>query len=112
MGKEHAIHLISVLKSSYKISADWKGKSYLGLDLDWDYEKREVHLSILSYVIDALRRFNHAIPRKPNDHPYSHIKPNYDAKEQYSEEEYASAPLRKDEKRFVQEVVGTFLYYA
>ena len=39
---------MSVLKRNYKISADWKGQGYLGLDLDWDYEKREVHLSMLS----------------------------------------------------------------
>ena len=58
---------MSVLKISYKISDDWKGNRYLGLDLDWDYEKREVHLSILSYITDALRRFNHVTPRKPQD---------------------------------------------
>ena len=46
-GKEHAEHLISVLKSNCKISADWKGERYLVLDIDWDYEKREVHLSML-----------------------------------------------------------------
>ena len=40
VGKEHTEHLISVLESSYTISTDWKGKSYLGLDLDWDYQKR------------------------------------------------------------------------
>ena len=66
---------------------------------------------MLSYVTDALRRFNHATPRKPQDQPYPHIKPNYGAKTQYSEEDNASASLSKDEKRFVQEVVGTFLYY-
>ena len=47
-----------VLSKSYKISSDWQGKRYLGLDLDWDYEKREVHLSMLTYVDDALKRFN------------------------------------------------------
>ena len=36
VGKKHAEHLMSVLKRSYKIYADWKGKRYLGLDLDWD----------------------------------------------------------------------------
>ena len=28
-----------VLRKSYKISSDWEGKQYLGLDLDWYYEK-------------------------------------------------------------------------
>ena len=69
VGKEHAEHLMSVLKNSYKISADWKGERYLVLDIDWDYEKQELHLSILSYITDALRRFNHVTPRKPQDQP-------------------------------------------
>lgn len=67
---------------------------------------------MLSYVTNALRQFNHTVPRKPQDQPYPHVKPNYGAKAQYSEEEHASSPLNADEKRFVQEVVGTFLYYA
>ena len=33
-GKKHADHLMSVLKEHYKISHDWKGKRYLGMDLD------------------------------------------------------------------------------
>lgn len=40
VGKEHAEHLMSVLRSSYKISANWNGRRYLGLDLNWDYQKR------------------------------------------------------------------------
>ena len=67
---------------------------------------------MLSYFTDALSRFNNATPRKPQDQPYPCIKPNCCAKAQYSEEDDSSAPLSKDEKRFVQEVVGTFLYYA
>ena len=33
-GKQHADHLIAVLKEHYTISQDWKGQRYLGLDLD------------------------------------------------------------------------------
>ena len=49
-GKKHAQHLMVVLEEHYTISHDWKGKLYLGIDLDWDYARREVHLSILLYV--------------------------------------------------------------
>ena len=48
VGKEHADHLMVLLSKIYKNSNDWEGKGYLGLDLDWDYEKREVHLSMLT----------------------------------------------------------------
>ena len=39
VGTQHENHPISVLQESYKISTDWEGKRYLGLDLDWDYKK-------------------------------------------------------------------------
>ena len=112
VGIEHANHLISVLQESYKISTDWEGKRYLGLDLDWDYKKLEVHLSMLSYVSDALKRSNHTALRKPQDQPFPHVKPNYGAKLQYSAKDDTSAPLSKDKNIFVQEVVGIFIYYA
>ena len=47
------------LSKSYKISSDWEGKRYLGLGLDWDHEKRELHLSMLTYIEDSPKRFNH-----------------------------------------------------
>ena len=71
-----------------------------------------MHLSVLSYVIDALKRFNHTTPRKPQDQPFPHVKPNYGVKSQYSAAGDTSVPLSKDKKRFVQEVVSNFLYYA
>ena len=83
VGIEHANNLISVLQESYKISTNWEGKCYLELDLDWDYKKREVHLLMLSYVSDALKRFNQNAQRKPQDQPFTHVKPNYGAKAQY-----------------------------
>jgi hypothetical protein len=111
-GKQHADHLMSILKKHYNISQDWEGKRYLGLDLDWDYTKRQVHLSMLNYVADAIKRFHHERPRKPQDQPYPHVKPNYGAKKQYAADSDTSPLLNKADKKFVQEVTGTFLYYA
>ena len=39
VGKEHARHLIDVLKENCEISEDWEGKKYVGLTFDWDYKK-------------------------------------------------------------------------
>ena len=50
VGTQHAKHLMEVLQENYKISSDWKGKKYLGLDIHWEYDKRTVHLSMLRYV--------------------------------------------------------------
>ena len=54
IGKEHVMHLIKSLKEHYEVEEDWEGRRYLGITLDWDYKKREVHLSMPDYVARAL----------------------------------------------------------
>ena len=67
---------------------------------------------MLTYVVDALKRFHHQRPRKPQDQPYPHIKLIYREKVQYVVDANTSTPLNKSDKQFIQEVSGTFLYYA
>jgi hypothetical protein len=45
-GREHAEHLMACIRKNYNISSDWNGGAYCGLTLDWDYQKRTVHLSM------------------------------------------------------------------
>ena len=61
---------MTVLSSHYTISSDWTGSRYLDIDLDWDYEKRKFHLSMLSYVQDALTRFHSSFPQNPQHQPF------------------------------------------
>ena len=63
------------------------------------------------YVSDALRRFKHIWSGKPEDQPYAHVIPNYGANVQYAPDDNISQPATKEEKTFVQQVIGTFLYY-
>ena len=95
VGKQHAEHLMAVLQEHYKISSGWKGKKYLGLDIDWDYDKHTMHLSMIGYVLEAITRFRHKRPRKPQDQPYPHIKRNCGAKSQYAEASENSPLLSK-----------------
>ena len=59
VGKEHADHLIKILEENYVVDKDWEGKKYCGISLDFDYAKRQVHLSMPGYCDEALRRFKH-----------------------------------------------------
>ena len=93
VGKEHSDHLMVVLTKSYIISSDWEVKRYLGLDMYWSYEKREVQPSMLTYVDDVLKRFNHKKSRKPQDQPYPHNKTVYGSKSQISKPEDMSEIL-------------------
>ena len=63
------------------------------------------------YVSEALSRFKHIWSGKPEDQPYAHVVPNYGAKVQYAVDADTSRLATKEEKKFIQQVVGTFLYY-
>ena len=111
VGKENADHLINVLKEHYEVAEDWDGTKYCGINLDWDYIKRKVHLSMPGYCDEALIRFRHEL-RKIMDQPHKHAVPVYGAKVQYAKTEDKSAKLGKEGTKFIQQVTGTFLYYA
>jgi hypothetical protein len=59
VGKEHAQHLNNALKEHYILTCNWTGKQYIGITLDWDYNKRHVHLSMPNYVQKVLKQFQH-----------------------------------------------------
>ncbi len=83
------------------------------MNMDWDYDGCKVHVLMLNYVPKALAHFQHQAPRKgPQHQPYPHLKPNYDAKVQYMEDMDKSTLHPKEDKKFIQEVIGTFLCYA
>jgi hypothetical protein len=84
VGQEHAEHLLQVLNMHYKCSQDWDGKKYLGMDIDWDYKKRKVHVSMLKYAPKVLMRFQHKVPSTPQHQLYPHVKPTYGATRQYA----------------------------
>jgi hypothetical protein len=67
---------------------------------------------MLDYVPKVLTCFQHTPPRIPQHQPYPHVKPTYDAKAQYTEDVDTSPPLDKKGKKYIQEVISTFLYYA
>ncbi len=79
--------------------------------MDWDYKKREVCLSMPEYVECALARFGHPIPDKPQHQPHLHTIPTYGATVQYAKPKDTSRKLSPQEKKFIQEVIGIFLYY-
>jgi hypothetical protein len=61
---------------------------------------------------ESIKTFSTRGPTKPQNQPYPHIPPKYGAKVQYAEPEDTSPKLNKANKKFIQEVTGTFLYYA
>ena len=65
VGSKHAQHLKTILEQNYEILTDWTGKKYVGLTIDWDRHRKEVHICMLGYVQQALTWFQHP-------HPWNH----------------------------------------
>ena len=101
IGDEHAEHLIQCVKQHYNLTHDLnkdeQGNLYCGVTMEWDYEKREVHLSIPGYVKRALKRFQHELHKVQNQ-PYPHVPPNYGAKVQYAKPKDESPPSPRTTK--------------
>ena len=112
--EEHAHHLLRVLNEHYVVDEHWEdSQKYCGITMDWDYVRREVHLSMPGYCIEALTRFRHeASSSKRMDQPHKHVIPTYGAKVQYAKDADTSPKLGPTDKLFIQQVTGTFLYYA
>ena len=82
------------------------------MDINWDYEKLKVHVSMLNYIPEALLRFKHKSQRTPQHQPYLHIKSMYGTTKQYPEQDDKLEPASKEEKTYIHEVIGMFLYYS
>ena len=111
INKDNVDHLLEVLKNDYTCNTDWEGTRYLGLSLDWDYKNRQVHLSMPGYIAKALARFGHENPTKPQHQPHQHTIPTYGTTVQCAKPTDTSNPLSKEDKKFIQQVIGTLLYY-
>ena len=98
MGKEHAEHLVNVLKEHYEVSENLEGTKYSGITLNWDYKNHKVHLSMPGYCKEALVRFDHTL-RKPNHQPHKHAIPTYGSKVQYAKGMDKSPKLGKQDKK-------------
>ena len=44
VGKEHALYLKQTLEENYKVTTEWDGTRYIGITIDWDYKRKQVHL--------------------------------------------------------------------
>ena len=70
VGEVHTLHLKHTLEENYTVTIEWDGKRYIGITLDWDYTRRQVHLLMPGYVGKELKQFDHKLQKK-QDQTYS-----------------------------------------
>ena len=109
-GKENAMHLINALKEEYEIDIDWKGELYCGVSLKWNYEERYVDSNMPGYAKKQLKKYNHVCKRKVHT-PLKPLPKKYGQAAQEPMPVDDSKPLEKDDKKFIERVVGSFLFY-
>ena len=103
VGEEHAFHLKKTLEEDYAVTTEWNGSRYIGITLDWDYKRRQVHLFMSKYVEKALKVFQHTLKKKQQQ-PFPSAKIIYGAKKQYATEPSTSPPMYKKGQKFIQPV--------
>jgi len=108
-GKEHADHLLASLSELYTMTADWTGSKYLGIVIDYDKTKREMTLSMPKYVENAIERFS-AKDFAPANSPMIYTPPNHQSSQLTNPD--LTPLLPPERKQRIQQIVGTFLYYA
>ena len=101
--KDDIDDLFKATKEKYLLKIDWTGAKYVGIDLDWDYKKREVKLATKGNVKQALQQFQHPVPTKHHYGPKTYVTQEYGQKMQYSTED-TSPELTPLQRKHIQKV--------
>jgi hypothetical protein len=112
VGAEHAHHLIAALETDYTVSKDWTGGLYCGITLHWVYANNYADLSMPGYIKDALHKFQHPLPKRPQYAPHNWTVPTYGQRVQYAPPPDMASPVTAAEVTRAQAIMGTLLYNA
>ena len=91
---------------------DWKGQLYCGINLNWNYDKGYVDISIPNYVTKKLTEYGYKPCKRQQYCPYEPNPIRYGKNSDNIIHEEESPPLNDKNKKSVQQVLGSFLYYA
>ncbi len=112
-GDKNLKHLFSALRTgTYGIVEDWVGNLYWGINLEWNYGKHWVDITMPIYKIKYLTRYNHLPLLNPQHCPYTLNPITYHGKDNQATNPSGTSPLLDaSSKKRMQKIVGSFLYY-
>ena len=111
VGKDNALHLINALKINYDIETDWKGHLYCGITLDWNYKDGYVDTKMPCYAMKQSKKYKHKLQKRR----YTPLRPlprKYSKHAQEPTPEDTSKLLNEKDKKIIEKIVGSFLFYA
>ena len=62
--EENVAHFLHALCQKYEATVGRKAQKYIGISLEWDYNKRTVQLFMPDYVKQALHKLRHFLPTR------------------------------------------------
>ena len=65
------------MEAKYKVTTEWDGKIYVGISLNWDYDKGTFQLSMSGYVHVEFHNFQHKNSKTAQYSPYPYTLPQY-----------------------------------
>lgn len=105
-------HLQSVLEKLYVMKYDFNATKYLGITIEQNRQQDYIGISIPGYIDKVLSRFQVVKSTRPVNTPSPFIPHNYGSKTPQLIHHDLSQPATTDEVKWLQQVVGSLLYYA
>jgi hypothetical protein len=99
-------------KKKNKIVEDCTGDLYCGITLKRNYKKHHVQLAMSAYIVKQNTKYSHIAPLKAQHCPYSPNPIKYGKDNQSPSPLDKSPCLDKAQNKHVQQIVGSFPYYA
>jgi hypothetical protein len=113
IGKGNLKHLYNTLrKETYDVVKERAGKLYCGINLKWTYDNGYVDLSMPKNFMKQLTCYAHPAPDRPQHYPFFPNPITY-GKDTQAPTPIDNSPLLDNAgKKCIQQVIGSFLYYA
>jgi hypothetical protein len=91
----------------------WTGTLYYyGISIKWDYKARTAELSMPGYIPNALHKYQHPAPTRPQHAPHTWNRPTYGATQQLADPADTTDPASELDQKRIQKVTDTLLFYA
>ena len=110
VGNKHAKHLANALNYKYKISENWTGRLYCGIDLEWDYVSCTLGIRMLGYIKTKTQQYKHDRHTCPHQPPHPVAPRRYGKSAQYPIPHDENQTAGPDNILHIQQVVGNILY--
>ena len=100
VNEEDVHHLENNLEAVYPCKSDWTGNWYVGVKLNWDYNKQTLRTSMPRYIKKALLQFGYKPKSERKQHaPAPYTAPNYGQKVQMTDLDLSPAFSENDKTR-------------